>query len=706
MSRMAAKMPKVEYSITQLGSTLRGINAVVYPGGLDLVTPSLELQPGALRAAVNFECAIQGGYARIQGYERTDGRTAPSSAGFVIVQVVAFTNVPVVGDVLTQATSGATGTVALVNTAGVPYMIVTKITGTFDFTHSITKPGPITIGTATVTLVMLTAQQTAIATAAAADIYRALITAVPGSGSVLGVFYMHLIGSDGLYAFRANVGNTAVNLYKATPAGWTQITFFNLVSFTAGGGGVGPPLDGQTLTQGANTATIQRVMWQSGAWAGTAVGQLVVTTPTPGNFAAGAATAPGGVTMTLSGVQTAIVLAPGGRFEVADGNFTGRATTDRIYGCDGVNPGFDFDGTTLAPIKTGLPTDAPLHVAVHKGYLFFSYGSSALYSGPGTPFKWSAVDGGGEIAVGDNITGMLTLPGNQTTATLAIFQTTNTSFLYGQAASAWQLTTYNTGVGARPYSIQNLFDMFSFDDFGVMTLQTTLNFGNFNSSALTRNVLPFLIGERSTVSASGISRTKGQYRIFFRDGYGLYLTTANQSYLGAIPVLFPNPVNCTYNDKTASGDEVNYFGSTNGFVYQFDKGTSFDGADILAYITLAWDAIKSPRIRKRFRAASVEVSGQGYAGFNFGWQLGYGTSLISQPTSVPTSDPFAPAPTWDLFVWDQFTWDGVTLQPTDVDMNGTAENVQVTIQSGTNYIPAFQVNSVIYHYTVRRGLRV
>lgn len=703
------QMPKVNYSITQLGATLKGINSTVYPGGLDLITPSLELQPGALRGAVNFECAVQGGYGRIAGYERVDGQAAPSDASYIVVQVAVFTNVPAVGAVLTQATSGATGVVASVNTTGIPYMIVTKLTGTFDTTHAITTPGPVAIGTATVITVVLTAQQNAVAQAAAADIYRALILAVPGSGSVLGVVYMHLNAADGLYAWRANIGSTAVAIYKATTSGWTLVPFFKIVSFTVGTGAGGPPLDGQVLTQGAVTSTIMRVMWQSGSFTGgTAVGQLVITTPVGGttHYVAGVATAPAGVSVTLAGAETAITLLPGGRFEFSDGNFTGRASTDRVYGADGVNKAFEFDGVTLAPITTGLPTDAPLHVNVHKGYLFLSYGSSALYSGPGTPFKWSAVDGAGEIAVGDNITGMITLPGNESTSTQAIFQTSNTSFLYGQAATTWQLTTYNTGIGARPYSIQNMFDTFSFDDFGVQTLQTSLNFGNFASGAITRNILPLIISERASIVASVVNRTKGQYRVFFADGYGLYLTTANQSYLGAVPVLFPNTVTCAYNDKTASGNEVSYFGSTNGMVYQFEKGTGFDGGDLFAYMTMAWDALKSPRLRKRFRAASVEVTGVGYAAFSFGYALGYGTSLLSQPAATQTATPFSPAPNWDTFIWDSFTWDGVTLQPSDVDMTGTAENVQVTIQSSTNYIAPYQVNSIIYHYTQRRGIRV
>jgi hypothetical protein len=80
-------------------------------------------------------------------------------------------------------------------------------------------------------------------------------------------------------------------------------------------------------------------------------------------------------------------------------------------------------------------------------------------------------------------------------------------------------------------------------------------------------------------------------------------------------VLFPNPVFCVDEGENSLGAEVTYFGSSDGlgYVYQMDVGTSFDGAAINAYITTAWNPIGSPRILKRFRAASIEMQGTAYA---------------------------------------------------------------------------------------------
>jgi len=666
------------------------------------------LQPGALRDVLNFECAQSGGYARIQGYERYDGHPAPSSASYQIIQLQSFTTVPTAGQTVTQNGSGATGTIIAVVVTPVPYLVVTQVTGFFDAANVLSVvPSP--IGTAAPLTVAVSAQTDAQYTAAAAQVYRAQIAAVPGSGPVLGVVGMIFNGVDCVFAFRANQAKTAVLLYQSTAAGWSLVPFFNLVLWTEGSA---QPLDGDTLTQGGVTATIKRVMWQSGAFAAspgnTAVGAFVVTNPTGGNFAAGAATTSSGGAVVLSGAQTPITLAPGGRFEFTKCNFAGQLVTKRIYGCDGVNQCFEFDGVTFAPITTGLSPDQPSHITFHKNYLLISQGSSLFYCGVGTPFKWDSTDGGGEIATGDVVTGMLTLPGSQTTATCGVYCTQNTSFLYGTDPTTFNFVTFNTGLGALPYSAQNLFDTFVFDVLGVVTLRTTLNWGNFLPTTLTKNLLPFIQQERSKLVASSIMRSKSQYRVFFSDGYGLWLTMVNQQYLGAAVVGFPNPVSCCDEGVTTDDNEVTYFGSSDGlgFVYQMDVGTSFDGQPISAYITPAWDAIKSPRVLKRYRAASIEIQGSSFANIQIGYQLGYGTALIGQPTPIEIASNFAAALHWDNFTWDSFTWDGTTLVPTDIDLTGTGENIQITIGSNDNYTDAYTLNSVIYHYSMRRGIRV
>lgn len=741
----------VKYAVTRLGAGMSQ-SGQLFPGGFDQTTPSLALQPGALVGVQNFECAQSGGYSRIQGYERFDGRASPSAATYVVVQVSSFTNIPSVGQVITQADSGATGTIIAVVETPSPYIAVTGVTGTFNATGAITTPGPVAVGTATTTTVTVSSLLNAQYIAEAADVYRALIGAVPGTGSILGVVGMTFSGVDYVYAFRANAGNSAVDIYKSSASGWVQVPLYNTIPFRGGGGdqtlepgtsgitipsgqlevicdtltvanadGITvqgelrvsadevEPEDGDTLTQGAVTATIKRVMWQSGTWtAGTAAGQFVIDTPSGGTFTAGMALTSSGAIVHLSAGLTAISLAIGGHFEFVKCNFSGQAITRRIYGCDGVNKCFEFDGDVLAPITTGLSPDVPSHICFHNNYLIISQGSSIIGCGSGTPFKWDAIDGGWEIATGDVVTNMLTLPGDQTSPTLAVYLRSNTSILYGSDPTTFKYVAFNTGSGALPYSAQNLFDTFAMDDLGVISLKTTLNWGNFSPTALTKNIFPFILQQRNKLVASSISRAKSQFRLFFSDGYGLWLTMVNQQYLGSSVVLFPNPIFVVDQGENSTGTEVVYFGSSDGlgYVYQMDVGTSFDGDELPAFITTAWNPIGNSRILKRFRAASVEMQGFGYAAINFGYQLGYGSILIGQPSNITASSSFRVPAVWDSFIWDSFVWDGITLSPTDVDMTGTAENVQFTISSSTNYITAYTINSIISHYTPRRGLRV
>lgn len=552
--------------------------------------------------------------------------------------------------------------------------------------------------------VSLTAKTKAIYTALAADLYRGFINEVPGSGPVLGVVAMAFDGADHVYAFRTDNDGMNALLYRDSPTGWQLVPYLNLVDFTGGDDAI--PLDGDVLTQGAATATIKRVMWQSGAWAGSAAGQFVVTSPTGTNFVAGAATTTSGAMVTITGQQTQITMLAGGRFEFEKCNFSGQLITRRIYGCDGVNPAFEFDGETLSPIRTGLNPDRPSHIRFHKNFLFLAQDASLLYSAAGLPFKWSAVDGAGEIATGDTITGMITLPGSQTTATLGVFLRSNSAFLYGTDPTTFNFVTFNSGIGAVPYSIQNLFDTFFLDDLGVVTLKTTLNWGNFLPSTLTKNILPFIASHRGELTASAVNRAKSQYRLFFRDGYGLFCTILNQQYLGSALVFYPTAINCCDTTSLINDTEATYVGGMDGRVHQLDVGTSFDGADIPAFFYGAWDPLKSPRVLKRFRAASIEVQGSSYAEIQYGYSMSYGGGQTPRLPDTALALILSNVPQWDSFQWDSFVWDGTGLSPTDIDETGTAENISIAVSSGTNYIAAYTVNSVVHHYSLRRGMRV
>ena len=675
---------KVQYSLDALA------------GGLDLVTPTLSLKPGIARDSVNFECSITGGYTRIAGYERFDGRPNPSDADFTQM-TVNTANAVNVGDAIIGGSSAATGLVIAVSGTTIVY---TKDVGAFVVGENVLVGVTVKAVITELGGSPASARTLAEYLALAANAYRQDIAAVPGAGPIRGVAYYKGI----VYAWRNAADNLSLKMYRSSSSGWVLIDLGKKLEFDTGLSEIvdGASINGQT--SGA-TATVTRVVVQSGTWAaGNAKGILIVTAVT-GTFQAGENIRVGTTAKAKAlGAQSNITLAPDGRVEVVIANFGGNVNSTRLYGCDGINHAFEFDGTNYVPIATGMATDAPTHITFHKQHLFLSFGSSVQFSSIGDPYRWDPVFGAGEIALTDDVTLFLVQPGDQSTGALAIYADDNTFILYGSSEVDFKLVSYNVGTGAKPYSGQNLNQSYTFDDRGVINLQTTLNYGNFDTSALTLNIRPFVQQRRNLVTATGVNREKGQYRVFFSDSYGLYITLINGSYMGAMPVQFPNPVTCMCEGEKPDGSETAFFGSTNGYVYRLDAGTSFDGSEISANMVLVFNAIGSPRVLKRYRRASLEVTGTSYAEFAFSYDLGYGS--IEYEQGAPRSyESNLVASFWDRVTWDQFIWDGRTLAPSEVEVEGTAENIAVRVASISSIYQPFTINSVILHYSMRRGLR-
>jgi hypothetical protein len=682
---MPMPAPQVQYDLVYL------------KGGLDLITPTLALPSGVAREAFNFEAAITGGYTRIAGYERFDGRPAPSAAIYSGLSMN-LTGSIVAGDTITGVTSGETAVVIAVIGSDIYY---TKATGPFTIGETI-QVSAVNKGTVASlqTTGTLTIKQQAQFTNLAADVYRSDIGAVPGSGPVRGIIELQNV----VYAWRNNVAGTAMAIYRSSATGWTNVPLGFEMSFNTGTAEI---FQGNVITGATSgfSATVTRVVLESGTWgAGNAAGRLIFASAT-GSFTPGENLQVSAATKAICvAAQTAITLLPSGRVELALGNFGGVNNQLRAYGCDGVNRGFEFDGTVYVPIETGMTTDIPTRVAVHKQHLFFAFGTSVQFSGLGEPYQWSPLLGAGEIVQPEPVTAFVVQPGDQSTGALAIYSDNYTYILYGTDSSNWNLVPYNTGAGAKAYSGQNLAQTYVFDDRGVITLQATLSYGNFDTAAVTLNIRPFTQVRRNLVTASVLNREKAQYRVFFSDGFGLYVTIANGQMLGAMPVSFPNSVFCVTEAQTSAGEETSFFGSTNGFVYALDSGTSFDGESINARIELNYNSENMPRILKRYRRGSFEITGSGYCEFQFAYDLGYSSVYIGQTSDVAYENTFSGS-FWDSVFWDAFVWDGRTLAPTDVEVKGTGQNILLKISSDADYFPAFTINSVILHYTARRGLR-
>lgn len=375
-----------------------------------------------------------------------------------------------------------------------------------------------------------------------------------------------------------------------------------------------------------------------------------------------------------------------------------------MYGASGTHRAFEFDGSIFVPISTGMANDTPKHIDVHVNHLFLSFNGSAQNSAPGEPYVWTIISGAGELAMGDTITGFLPMIGSNQSPALAIFTTNKTSILYGNSSADFQLVTLGFEVGGFAYTMQNIGEGYVMDALGVRQIAATDQFGNFSSAQLTKLIRPFIETRVTRAIGSCIVRLRDQYRLLFNDRYALHITMQNGEFKGAMPIQYAHTMTVMSSYESNNGEEFIYAGDTDGFVYRMERGTSFDGQPIIAYMNLAFSFMKNPRLRKRFRKAVYEITGGSYAELDATYEIGYASNEINQGILSDIQTAFGNV-FWDSFTWDQFYWDGRTLLPAEQDITGTAENISLILRSSSALFRPFTVNSAIIHYTQRRLLR-
>lgn len=658
-----------------------------FQGGLDLTTPALRVPAGSLIGSLNYEPDTEGGYSRIGGFERKDGRTSPSSATYQAIACT-LTITPAAGTLVTIG--AATGLFVYAVTGG---CVLTGVTGTIPTNTTMTITGPTNIGTTASSLVLpsISAEQDAQYMVDSANVYRVLIQMPTGSGPIRGVNLYNGV----LYCFRDNPSATAGQMFAATTGGWVLISLGEVVEFSNANVSVN---EGDTLTQGGVSAVVARLFVETGSLAsGTNTGRIYLTSRVGGNFTAGAATSTGGGTLTLSGAQTAVTLSPGGRYEFDNYNFVGATSGYRMYGVNGKDKAFEFDGAVFAPIKSGLTNDSPTYLKCHRRYLYLGKDASVVNSSVGQPFRWVTADGAGETAVGDTVTGFASLPGEA----LGIYCRNSSQALTGASTATWSLQIIRGDVGAVAYTVQTMSDTYSLDDRGIMSFKTTLNYGNFNDATLSRKIQPIIDSIRSKVVGAYVSRQKNLYVLMMNDGSTLNMGIREGKLIGFTTGQYPFVPTCMCSQEDSTGVERVFVGAADGFVYELGVGSTFDGDNIEAFIKIYYNHSRSPRVIKQYRKVVLEMDASQYANIRYQPEFSYGITSIS---SAATSNAVVQGAggTWDVAIWNQFYWDSQDVYQPELDTVGSGLNIALAFYSKTKLDFGHTLQGAIVHFTPRR----
>ena len=654
-------------------------------GGMDAVISPIFAKPGTARLAYNYEWGVNGGLDRLRGIEPFDGHPRPSDADYVYCQCTVDITGIVVGDTVTGATSAATGKVIYISGA---YIAMTRVTGTF------VVEGLQVAAVTQATVLSLTPTVDGFLdntlSKAAADEYQVDITRIPGAGQVRGLQILN----DVVYGWRNNVGQTEMAIYKSTAAGWVLVPMFHQISFTLG---TTVYAEGSTLSQGGVTATVKRVVLESGTWGSNAAGRLIITTPAGGVFAAGAAA--GGGAVTLSGASALIVLAPSGRVRAQVYTFTSSLATRRLYGCDGVNTEFEFDGTVYVPLNTGMGSIRATSVACHKNQVFFGFRTSVQNSGPGTPYVWSAVLGASEIGIGDTITNLISVGGATDASALMITGENSLHVLYGSSTLDFNLVPLSHVSGARADTVQDIGGVVALDAPGVMRYPASQNFGNFAWDSVSMEIQPLVANQAGSCSCyvSGLFK----YRLFFADGTAISGLPVSKGKFWWSVIGYDRTILFAINEEIA-GIARTFYGDEDGWVYEADVGRSFAGEAIEYALRLHPLSQRSPMVEKTYRQMQMEVAASSAVTLYTYGEFDDSTDGPTEQTSTPN---YGSGLTWDLSNYDQSYWDVASTSRKTVPLEGEGTSVAITIQGNSDTELSHTLHAVTVLYTPRKITR-
>jgi hypothetical protein len=159
-------------------------------------------------------------------------------------------------------------------------------------------------------------------------------------------------------------------------------------------------------------------------------------------------------------------------------------------------------------------------------------------------------------------------------------------------------------------------------------------------------------------------------------------------------------VYCALSTEDSNGNEILFFGSDDGYVYQLDVGRSADGAPIEAYYRTPYWHLDNPRTRKAVKQAILQLEAEAGTEIQFTAELDYGSPEKprgrTEDFSVSSGGGY-----WDIDTWGTFIWDGQVVGEAQSYVKGTGRNISLLISSYSSHEANHTLESIILHYFIR-----
>ncbi len=557
--------------------------------------------PGSARFLKNFEPSTDGGYRRIEGYAKYSNQFVPAY-GEPKVQGASQTGTTlVIANIYTAPVAGSTFT-------------ITGVTGTYTVAS-----GGVSFSSSNkeATLTLTTAL-------ASSPADKASVVFTSHTGLVKGV----VVWNGNVMSYRNS------DIYTSIGVVHTKISkpSYGTV-LVAGASQTGATLNVDGLTgvpQIGDTFSI----------AGVEKVYTVLAVPTVTSGAAALSIYPSLASSPADNAALTMLSCDrsgGGKLRVTKYRVNG---VDKVAGVDGTNSPFIWDGTTFTEL-TNAPTDVvgASFITYHKNQMFFAKGETLTFTSPYTDSDFSAANGSGVINIGGLITGII-----EFREALVIFTDKTISQLVGNTLQDFVLQPVTKKVGCvAPDTIQEIGgDILFLGPEGLRLFGATDRTGDFNMGVVSKPIQNEMTGliSSSESFASCVIKQKSQYRIF---GYNSVLTTGagvlgtqmvgdNTSAISwaELSGIKAYVADSDYKDQT----ETVVFANNDGYLYQMEKGNSFDGKNIKALFYTPFVYINDPRIRKTFYKMFLYTDPDGGMTMSVNLKLDFDTKDSVQPETI------------------------------------------------------------------------
>jgi len=374
------------------------------------------------------------------------------------------------------------------------------------------------------------------------------------------------------------------------------------------------------------------------------------------------------------------------RMQMLAANYYLNPDWDSIYGCHGLGRAFSYDGIYFRKIYSAYDSqlDKPRHIASYRNYLALGYQSGNVLlskygeSGP-EPENFDPLQGAREFSFADKITGLSPLA--DTSLAVCCQSSINRIVLNPNAADARNLfytAVVSSDSGAIEYTVATFGNMTLYcDQYGIRAVEQTDMQGAFIGRPLSNSVSPWLRPRLSDKKYWASSRTaqlplfahslraKNQYRVWFTDGYVLCMNMNSTEdaprftfllygldfgvdFVPLLPIAHTSSVDSTGTERVhvAHWDR----GSTSAgaensptlfkYVFEMEKGWSFDGQDFPARLTMNLSFLETPFDYDQIRKVELHAADYNnttlFAGFGtkYGEEGSY-TGMTLGSTFVP-----------------------------------------------------------------------